>query len=146
MYLKPGALVRVMNGFMGRIAAFGVGPSKTVLLEVRGRRSGELRSVAVNTLDHEGQRYLVAPRGETEWVRNARAAGGDASIRRGGREKVRLEELPIDQRATVIKAYLAENSMATKSSFGVEPEDAIEEFERIAPNHPVFRIIAAHAE
>ncbi|MFQ5473167.1 MAG: nitroreductase/quinone reductase family protein [Dehalococcoidia bacterium] len=146
MYLKPGALVRAMNGFIGRIAAFGLGPSKTVLLEVRGRRSGELRSVAVNTLDHEGQRYLVAPRGETEWVRNVRAASGDASLRRGGREKVRLEELPVDQRATVIKAYLAENAITTKSSFGLEPDAAIEEFERIAPNHPVFRIIAAQAE
>ena len=146
MYLKPGALVRVMNGFIGRMAAFGIGPSRTVLLEVRGRRSGELRTVVVNTLDHEGQRYLVAPRGETEWVRNARAAKGDVSFRRGGREKVRLEELPVDQRATVIKAYLAENAMATKSSFGVEPDAAIEEFERIAPNHPVFGVIAAPTE
>jgi hypothetical protein len=59
---------------------------------------------------------------------------------------VRLEELAVDQRARVIKAYLAENAMATKSSFGVEPDAAIEEFERIAPNHPVFRMIAAPAE
>jgi hypothetical protein len=146
MYKKPGSMGRLMNALIGRIAAMGWGPSKSVMIEVRGRRSGELGSAVINILEHDGQRYLVAPRGETEWVRNARAADGDASLRRGEREKVRLEELPIDQRAPLIKAYLAENAMATKSYFGVEPDDPIEEYERIAPDHPVFRIISTASD
>lgn len=142
MYKKPGTIVRVMNAVVGRLAAIGLGPSKSVVIDVRGRRSGHLRATVINTVKYEGQQYLVAPRGETEWVQNVRAADGNASLRRGRREKVKLEELPVEQRAPVIMAYLAENAMATKGQFGIEPDGPIQDYERIAPNHPVFRFIS----
>ena len=139
-YDKPGPIVKVMNGAISWLAARRLGPRKTVLLEVKGRKSGLPRSVAVNTVGLGDQRYLVAPRGNTEWARNARAAGGEAAIRRGKRQPVRLIELPLEERAPVIQAYLKENAWVTRREFGIDPKAPIEDFQRIAPDHPVFRI------
>ncbi len=139
-YAKPTALTQAFNRFVGWLASLGVMPSKTVTLEAKGRRSGETRSAAVNWVEHEGQRYLVAPRGETEWVRNVRAAGGEAVMRRRDRQQVRLEEVPVEQRAAIIKTYLGENAMATQRQFGVDPKAELSAFEAIAERHPVFRI------
>jgi len=94
VYHKPSAFVKLMNGFVGFLASNGLMPRDTVTLEVKGRRSGQVRSTAVTWVEHEGQRYLVAPRGTTEWARNVRAAGGQAAIRRRKRENVKLEEIP----------------------------------------------------
>ena len=81
VYHKPSGPVKLMNRFFGWLASIGLMPSDTVLLQVKGRKSGQTRSVAVTWVEHEGQRYLVAPRGNTEWVRNAKAAGGgDAGL------------------------------------------------------------------
>jgi deazaflavin-dependent oxidoreductase (nitroreductase family) len=138
-YNRPGRLIQLSNRLFGWLAGNGIGPKKTVDLEVRGRRSGEPRRTAVNLVEYEGARYLVAPRGNTEWSRNARAAG-EAVIHRRGSEKVRLTELPAGQRAPVIQKYLEENAFVTKREFGIEPDSPLEEFERIAELHPVFRI------
>ncbi len=70
-----------MNSIISRLAGIGLVPMNTVLLQVRGRRSGEMRSTAVSWVEHEGQRYLVAPRGNTEWVRNVKAASGEAVLK-----------------------------------------------------------------
>jgi len=142
VYHKPSGLVKLMNGFIGRLASMGLIPGDTAMLQVKGRRSGEMRSTAVTWVEHEGQRYLVAPRGTTDWVRNVRAAGGQAAIRRRNSEDVRLEEMPVEQRALIIKAYLKKTAMVTKREFGIEPDAPIEEFEKIAERHPVFRIVA----
>jgi len=143
VYHKPSGFVKLMNGFIGRLASMGLIPGDTAMLQVKGRRSGETRSTAVTWVEHEGQRYLVAPRGTTEWVRNVRAAGGQAAIRRRKSEDVKLEELLPEQKAPIIKAYLKKTAMATKREFGIEPEAPIEEFEKIAERHPVFRITSA---
>jgi deazaflavin-dependent oxidoreductase (nitroreductase family) len=141
-YEKPSGITQLMNRSISILASLGWTPKNTITLEVRGRKSGEPRSTVVNSVEVDGQRYLVAPRGETEWVRNVRAAGGEAVIRHGQRERVKLEEIPVSERAPIIAAYLPKNAMATKKHFGVEPNAPIEEFERIAPNHPVFRVTA----
>ncbi len=142
-YAKPSGVTRLMNSVIGWLASMGMTPKHMITLEAQGRRSGRTRSTVVNWAEQEGQRYLVAPRGTTEWVRNVRAAGGAATIRHGKREQVRLEELPPNETAAIIKTYLAGNAAATKSHFGIEPDAPIEEFERVAPNHPVFRIVSA---
>jgi deazaflavin-dependent oxidoreductase (nitroreductase family) len=139
-YEKPSAMTQLMNRSISILASLGWTPRNTVTLEVRGRKSGEPRSVVVNTVDVDGRRFLVAPRGETEWVRNVRAAQGEAVVRHGKRERVKLEEIPVSERAPIIAAYLPKNAMATKKHFGVEPNAPLEEFARIAPNHPVFRV------
>jgi hypothetical protein len=143
MYHKPSGLVKMMNGVFGWLGAMGLMPGGTVQLQVKGRHSGQMRSVAVTWVEHEGQRYLVAPRGNTEWARNVQAAGGEAVLKRRKTEKVRLEGIPVDQRAPIIKAYLKKTALVTKREFGIEPDAPMEEFERIAPDHPVFRIVEA---
>jgi deazaflavin-dependent oxidoreductase (nitroreductase family) len=139
-YHKPMFVTRVMNSAMGFLASVGLTPSDTVTLEVKGRRSGQVRSTVVNTADVDGQRYLVSPRGLGDWVRNVRAAGGEAAIRHRGRKNVRLEELPPAQTAAIIQAYLKKTKIATKAHFGIDPDAPLAEFEKIAPRHPVFKI------
>lgn len=140
VYHKPSGITKLFNGIFGFFAGVGLTPKKNVMLEVKGRRSGQPRSVPVNWVEYQGQRYLVSPRGESEWVRNVRADGGRAVLRHGKRESVRLEELPASGRAPIIQKYLRENAMSTKQHFGINPKSDIAEFERIAALHPVFRI------
>jgi len=140
MYHKPSGFVKAMNSFVGRLASWGLIPGGIASLQVRGRRSGQTRSTAVTWVEHDGQRYLVAPRGNTEWGRNVRAAGGEAVLKHGRSERLRLEEVPIEQRAPIIQAYLKKTARVTKREFGIEPDAPMEEFQRIAPDHPVFRI------
>jgi deazaflavin-dependent oxidoreductase (nitroreductase family) len=142
MYHRPSSLAQLWNRVFRAMASRGIGPGKMVTLEVRGRTSGQPRSVVVNIVAVDGRQYLVAPRGNTEWARNARVAG-EAMIRRGGDRRIRLEELPVEQRAPIIQAYLKENAMVTQREFGISPKAPIEEFQRIAPDHPVFRITDA---
>ncbi|MDO8617073.1 MAG: nitroreductase/quinone reductase family protein [Dehalococcoidia bacterium] len=142
IYHKPGGLTRAMNSVLGWFASLGLTPGQMITLELKGRRSGKVRSTVVNSVEYGGQRYLVSPRGESEWVRNVRSAGGLAVIRHGKRAGVRLEEVPAGERAAIIQAYLKRNAMATKAHFGIEPDAPLPEFERIAALHPVFRIAA----
>jgi len=143
MYKKPGTVVKIANSILGFFTSRGMGPERIHKIEVRGRKSGQLRTAVISVVEYEGERYLVAPRGNTEWSRNVKAANGDASLLRKDREKVHLEEVPVDQRPPIIKKYLGENASATKAYFGVDPDAPIEDFERIAPDHPTFKVISA---
>jgi deazaflavin-dependent oxidoreductase (nitroreductase family) len=140
-YRRPTMLTRAFNRVVGWLASRGLTPSDTITLEVKGRRSGMIRSNVVTWVEQDEERYLVSPRGESEWVRNVRAADGEAVIRRRGGQKVRLEEVRAEERAPIIKAYLAKTKMATRQHFGVDAKAEIEEFEAIAARHPVFRIV-----
>jgi len=139
-YNPPTGIIKSMNGFFGWLAAHGIGPKKTAELEVRGRKTGQPRKVAVNLVEVGGNRYLVAPRGETEWVRNVRTDNGIAILRRSGAENVLLTEVPEAERPPIIQKYIGENAMVTKKEFGVEPDAPIEEFQRIASRHPTFLV------
>src|SRR3972149_1720501 len=79
--------------------------------------------------------------GGAEWVRNVRAAGGEAVIRHRGRRSVRLEEVAAEQRAPILRKYLGENAMSTKRHFGVDPKADVAEFAAVAGRHPAFRVI-----
>lgn len=138
-YNRPGGFVKAMNGVFSWFGARGLGPKKLVKLETKGRKSGLPREVAVNEVKVNGQRYLVAPRGNTEWARNARVTP-EVVITRGKPETVTLTELPTGERAPIIQQYLRENAWVTKREFGVDPKAPINEFEAIADKHPVFRI------
>ena len=142
-YRQPMKLTQMMNRLVSWLASLGLTSSDTVTLEVKGRSSGRVRSNPVTWVEHDGERYLVSPRGESEWVRNVRAASGDAEIRHRGRQRVRLEEAPAEERAPIIKAYLNKTATATRQHFGVDPKAELAEFEAIAARHPVFRIAAA---
>jgi deazaflavin-dependent oxidoreductase (nitroreductase family) len=100
-------------------------------LTVRGRNSGEPRRVPVNVLELDGDRYLVAPRGNTEWVRNLRAAG-EGQLERGGKsERFRAVELPDEAKPPILDAYLARWKSQVAAQFAALPD---------AADHPVFRI------
>jgi hypothetical protein len=88
-----------------------------------------------------GERYLVSMLGQNaNWVRNVRAAGGDAVLRHGRREEVRLEELVVDRRAPVLKTYLKRAPNA-RAHLPVPKDAPLAEFERVAPRFPVFRVV-----
>jgi deazaflavin-dependent oxidoreductase (nitroreductase family) len=117
----------------------------TVILEARGRRSGTLRSLLVTWVEHDGQRYLVTMHGEEpQWVKNMRAAGGIVALRHGNqRDEVRLQELAATERAPVLQAWYRFTRLSAnpRRHFKFGRSATIEEFERIAADHPVFRIV-----
>jgi deazaflavin-dependent oxidoreductase (nitroreductase family) len=124
-YLRPGRLLRrVTNPLLMRL---GILPT----LAVRGRRSGAWRVAPVNVLEHGGARYLVSPRGEAQWVRNLRASGTGELRRRGQTETFRAAEIPVEQRAPLIDAYLARWGRQVRALFAQLPDPA---------DHPVFRL------
>ena len=140
-YNRPSWLEIRLNKLMGKLAAWGMGPSYMVQLTVRGRKSGKLYSTPVNLLTVDGVDYLVAPRGTTSWVRNARAVG-EVSLQRGrSRETVRLEELPDDRKPALLKEYVERYKSAVQQYFAVQADAPVTEFATIADNHPVFRIV-----
>ena len=104
-YRPPPVLHRLLSSTVAALAAHGFSPANTVALEVVGRRSGRLRRTAVVLVDHQGQRFIVSLGGESEWVRNVRAAAGKAILRRGKRTSVRLVEVLPVERAPVLLAY-----------------------------------------
>jgi deazaflavin-dependent oxidoreductase (nitroreductase family) len=126
-------------------------PGKPVIgpatIETRGRKTGGLTSNMVTWVERDGDRYLVSMLGErSDWVRNSRAAGGQAVFRRGRRTPVRLEEVPVTERAEIIRDWYQRTASSTRPFLKIETTAELEEFERIAPSHPVFRIVPENGE
>jgi len=143
-YLVPDAFTRrVMNPIVARLTRWGLSVWGSRVLTVPGRMSGEPRSVPVNVLAVDDRRYLVAPRGETQWVRNARAAGR-CSLRVGRRdESVGLLEVDDAAKPAILRAYLRRWKWEVGQFFdGVGADSPDAELAAIAPNHPVFEIVA----
>jgi hypothetical protein len=116
-------------------------PAGPSTIETIGRTSGLPCSNMVTWVEYEGERYLVSMLGErSDWVRNSRAAGGEAVLRRGRRAPVRLIEVPATERAPIIRAWYKVTWTSTLPHLGLDPNGEIEEFEAIAPEYPVFRI------
>jgi deazaflavin-dependent oxidoreductase (nitroreductase family) len=134
---------RLFNGSVAALTRRGISIWGSRVLYVRGRKSGEWRSTPVNPLTFEGQRYLVAPRGHTEWVRNMRAAGG-GELRVGRRvEPFTATELADEQKPELLRAYLRRWKFEVGVFFGgVGPDAPDEKLLEIAPGYPVFHITA----
>ena len=143
-YIEPGWLGRLPNAAVARLTRLGLSLWGARVLSVRGRTSGQWRSTPVNQLSHEGERYLVAPRGETQWVRNLRVAGG-GELRVGRRvERFTAAELPDDVKPPLLRAYLKRWKFELGAFFdGIGPDAPESELRRIAPGYPVFRITTA---
>lgn len=142
-YRQPNWFDRnVLNPAIAGLTRLGLSFWGSRVLEVRGRRSGEPRRVPVNLLSHEGGRYLVAPRGHTQWVRNLRAADGEGALLLGRRrEQFRATELADEEKEPVLRAYLRRWKWEVGQFFGgVDADSPAEELRRIAPDHPVFRL------
>ena len=141
-YVRPGWFTQhVFNPVVAALTRAGVSVWGSRQLRVRGRTSGEWRTTPVNLLTIGGDRYLVAPRGVTQWVRNLRAAC-EGELRVGRRtERFRATEVPDDEKPPILRAYRkrwkAEVGVFFGGVSGTSPE---EDLRRIAPDHPVFRI------
>jgi hypothetical protein len=133
-------VAKLLNRLDATAAAAGIGPKRLVRLEVRGRRTGRRLSFPVVIAEYEGQRYLVAMLGQgANWVRNVRAAGGQAVLKHGRRENVVLEEIDTSVRAPILRRYL-EAAPGARAHFPVDRQAPMEQFERIADQYSVFRI------
>ena len=141
-FQRPGWLTKnVFNPTVAGLTRMGLSFKGSRILCVRGRTSGERRCTPVNLLTLQGVRYLVAPRGHTQWVRNLRVAGsGELLLGRRG-EPFKAAEVPDSEKIPVLRAYL-ERWRAEVGVFfgGVGADSPDEELRRIAPDHPVFRL------
>ncbi len=141
-YQRPGWFTsHVFNPAVARLTRLGLSVAGSRILEVRGRKTGEPRRTPVNPLTLDGTRYLVAPRGNTQWVRNLRAQGEGRLLHGRRAEVFRASELPDDEKAPILRAYLERWKWEVGVFFdGVGPQDPENELRRIAPDHPIFRI------
>lgn len=136
----PNQLARVLDRCTAALYALGVAPNYLVTLEVRGRYSGRIITLPLVMVVVGDERYVVSMLGDkANWVRNVRAVGGEVAIRHGRREEVRLEEVAVDHRAQVLKAYLKRAPNA-RAHLPVPKDAPLAEFERVASQFPVFRV------
>jgi deazaflavin-dependent oxidoreductase (nitroreductase family) len=137
---RPNWIARILNRAWAAIFSSGVAPDYLATLEVTGRKSGRTISLPVVVTILGRQRYLVSMLGnDAQWVQNVRAAAGRAVLRSGDREEVQLEEVPADQRAPILKAYL-QRAPGARPHMPVSKDAALVEFQKVAAEFPVFKI------
>jgi deazaflavin-dependent oxidoreductase (nitroreductase family) len=140
-FQEPGWFTKhVFNPLIAGLSRIGLSVAGSRVLEVKGRKSGEWRQTPVNPLLFEGSTYLVAPRGHTQWVRNLRVSGeGRLAGRRT--ESFTATELSDEEKSALLRAYLKKWKWEVGAFFdGVDADAPEAELQRIAPDHPVFRI------
>jgi deazaflavin-dependent oxidoreductase (nitroreductase family) len=144
-YVRPDWFTtNIFNQIVALLTRLGVSVYGSRVLAVRGRTSGQWRTTPVNLLEYRGERYLLAPRGVTQWVRNIRASG-EGELRVGWRrEPIRVVEIPDEEKPEILRAYLKRWKFEVGIFFqGVGPDASEEEIRRIAPGYPVFRIMSS---
>jgi deazaflavin-dependent oxidoreductase (nitroreductase family) len=141
-YVHAGRVSAAFNEIVAWLTRRGLSLWGSRVLAVRGRRSGEWRTTPVNLLTHEGEHYLVAPRGHTQWVRNLRAAGGTGELRVGRHvETFTADEIVDDEKPAVLRAYLKRWKFEVGVFFdGVDASAPDATLRRIADGYPVFRL------
>jgi len=136
----PSGLERVFNRIYGSLVGLGLGFSYNYLLEVRGRKSGRTYSTPIDLLELNGKRYLVAPRGRTQWVRNAEAAG-EVTLKKGRtRQRFGLRALDDNEKPEVLKAYLDTFRREVQQYFPVKAGAPAEAFRAVAERYPAFEL------
>jgi deazaflavin-dependent oxidoreductase (nitroreductase family) len=144
-FKRPGWFTKnVFNRAVAGLTRLGISVLGSRILEVPGRTSGVWRRTPVNLLTLGGERYLVAPRGHTQWVRNLRVSG-EGRLRLGRRsEPFTAVELDDESKVPILRAYLTRWKAEVGVFFeGVGPDSSEEELRRIAPKHPVFRLLVS---
>ncbi|HEY2619145.1 MAG TPA: hypothetical protein VGI78_17525 [Acetobacteraceae bacterium] len=139
-YLRPGGVERMFGRMLRHLVWIGLVRGHFYVLEVSGRKSGRTISLPVDLLDLDGRRYLVCARGESNWVRNARAAGEVALVRAMRRHHYAVRELPVDMRPPLLKAYLDRFATEVQRFFPVPKGSAVESFVDLASRYPVFEL------
>jgi deazaflavin-dependent oxidoreductase (nitroreductase family) len=144
---RPGwVTANVFNRIVAGLTRSGVSLLGSRVLEVKGRSSGQPRRTPVNLLDLDGERYLVAPRGETQWARNLRVSGEGRLLVGRRSESFTAVELADEEKAPVLRAYLKRWTFEVSAFFdGVGPDSSDDELRDAAPKHPVFRLARSAA-
>src|ERR1051326_7698316 len=126
---------RLFNRAFGFLVGVGLGFSYNYLLQVRGRKSGKLYSTPIDLLELDGKRFLVAPRGRTQWVRNAEAAG-DVTLKKGRtRLRYRIRSIPDAGKPELLKAYLDRFQTTVQRYFPVPAGSPPQAFTAVASNY-----------
>ena len=143
-YQRPGWFTQhIFNPAVALLTRGGVSIAGSRVLEVRGRKSGEPRRTPVNLLTVDGTQYLIAARGHTQWVRNVRASGEGRLLVGRRAQSFSAQELPDEEKPAILRPYLERWKWEVGAFFGgVGPDSSDDELLRIAPDHPVFRILA----
>ena len=137
---RPTRLGKLLTGVLAWVSGLGLAPRILFTLRVRGRRSGRLRDTVLVVAKHDGKHYLVSMLGDgSEWVRNVRAAGREAFVKRGRSRPVRLTEVPVGERAPILKAY-CQVATSGREHFPLPHDAPLSEFSAVAERYPVFRI------
>ncbi len=137
-FARPGLSERAFGRVLAVLVRLGIVRGHFWVLEVRGRKSGRTISLPVDPLELDGRRYLVCARGESQWVRNARAAGEVALVRGLSRRRFAAHELAAAERAPVLKAYLDRYALEVQRFFPVAKGSPVDAFAPLAARYPVF--------
>ena len=141
VFREPTALEKFFFRTFGFLIGMGIGPAHIYLLEVRGRKSGKLFRTPVDLLELDGKRYLVAPRGRTQWVRNAEAAG-EITLKKGSnRQLLRLRQLSDGEKLPVLKAYLDNFKGEVQRYFTISAGSPSQAFAEVASSYPAFELL-----
>ena len=132
---------RFFNRAFGFLVGLGLSPSYNYLLEVKGRKSGRVYSTPVNLLELNGQQFLVAPRGRTQWVQNAEVSREITLKKRGRRQSFRLRPLTDAEKPEVLKSYLTCYRGAVQRFFPVQADAPLDEFAKIAAGYPAYELL-----
>jgi deazaflavin-dependent oxidoreductase (nitroreductase family) len=142
-FRRPNVLERFFNRAFGLVVGLGFGLRHNYLLQVRGRKSGRVYSTPVDLLELRGKRFLVAPRGRTQWVRNAEAAG-EVVLKKGrSHDKFRLRAMPDREKPEVLKAYLDRFAPTVQRYFPLPAGSPAEAFAGLAASYPAFELLPA---
>ena len=143
-YIAPKGVDRIFNQTVAWLTRAGISVLGSRVLRVRGRSSGQWRSTPVNLLTVDGQTYLVAPRGTTQWVKNIRVAGGGELCVGRRVTPFTVQELEDAEKPPVLRAYLKRWAWEVGRFFeGVKASSSDAELLRVAPGFPVFRVITS---
>lgn len=142
-FRAPSAVERIFNRAFGFLVGFGLGFSYNYLLQVRGRKSGRLFSTPINLLELRGKRFLVAPRGRTQWVRNAEAAG-EVTLKKGPtRQRFRLQPIADANKPEILKAYLDSFKSQVQRYFPLPAGSPVQAFGELTQRYPAFELISS---
>ncbi len=140
-YRQPTPVERLFNRVFGTLVGWGFGLPHNYLVQVRGRKSGKIYSTPIDLLESQGRKYLVAPRGRTQWVRNAEAAG-EVTLKKGAsRQLYKLRAIPDTDKPDLLKAYLDRFRTTVQRYFPVAAGSSPQDFARIASDYPVFELL-----
>ena len=138
---RPNAFERLLNRAIGALVRLGIGLPHMRVLEARGRKTGKLYALPVDLLTEQGKLFLVAPRGYTQWVRNAETSG-EVTLRRGKSvERYRLRALTDAEKPPILKAYLDRFRREVQRYFPIPAGSPAEQFATLASRYPAYELI-----